>query len=388
MFNPQLARANRQRKDSSLRGKMRRSPRIYLRLSDLMNGQYTIRAFPPDAKKNPHGYLDYKEHRIPKGWVINGQDPQIVVAQCPRSSNWDPIPLNQAAILQAKQFGQEPPAPEYKERCLCCELFEAVEDLDLYDQMTDQEKGVVQMLDWSEAWSSNYLLPVLINIQVASKEEKVRSDGSTYTETKYGPSHGDKPVVAILQLPQLYRVAKTIFGGSNDDGTEIPGFIEQCPDLNDPITGRNIHLYKKNEGKGIGAYELQLSPMPEAVDPAIFNYGAVPNFMEYGKANQRYNKPSKRLTYHEQLSLCDSAVWAAPFKRRGIPFTDQEADMLDAGIPIVSMEEPQPFIPMVPQQPQAYSAPIQFPMQASYAPQPFTGYHTPFGTTPDGNVPF
>lgn len=332
-FNPHILRTTRKKKDSAAR-KVHRKNQFnnapFVSLSDLSNGSFRGRLW-PSSEKNPHGYLDYRGHDIPTKYLTEGVDPGIHKVQCPRSTNWDPIPMGE------DEDGQ----PIFKNRCLCCEINAWVDEPEyemVYDNNPESEtygqevempveesemiydlpehiQEIIGTMHYESSFSSSIFIPVSLMAYEESRVKEVGNNGKEYTNITYAP-HPTQRLDCILK-----------FKHSSKAWEQLRRAIEQDVTCNDLVTGRWFTITKQNDGKGQGGYDIamDLTPSPAGFEP---DWKIHTNFTTWGTGGK--NRPSKRLSFEAQLSIVENAEWAPEFRNLGIPFTDAQAAQMMA----------------------------------------------------------
>jgi hypothetical protein len=336
LFNPHIMQNTRANKDNEVRRRARQSgfgnnlPRV--RLADLSNGQYRMRLWPEDGKKNPHGFLDFRQHDVPQEFLIDGVDPKIIKMQCPRSSNWDPMP----------QSYDEDGNPQYQCRCLPCELVDQVfspldpddeDSISVYESLEGLGglQEIIAKMDWKQSFFSTIAIPVTLQMRVLSRIKEQAKNGKEYENVTYAPGGPQDLMGALLQFRQPDQSTKI----DEQTGAEVRlrnGFPEvffdwlaQIPDASDPITGRWFTLTKSGDGKGQGGYQIQPDMNPTTFDVNTHvDYKKIYGFMDWGTGGKK--TPTSRLTFDQQLSYIDNSAWALALKQAGVPITDEEVE--------------------------------------------------------------
>lgn len=367
-FNRALVAQTRKTKDSAKKAAYRNKsdslPRLKTR--DLTNGQYRIRLWPAH-EKNPHGYLDYRVHSIPQDYPnIEGIDPGLVTVQCPRSSNWDPIPLP----------GTD---DEYQNRCICCELDQVAFDEDehgnvLMDILPEGLQSVIQCMDYQGNWQSGIYLPISVCARIHTSTQETSAFGKVYTKHTYMPGGPTDIMGAQLQLrhPDFRMRQNEQTGLMERVRNGLPemlfDLLELIPDIGDMTLGRWITLTKVNDGKGAGGYSLVADPHTSPFDASFVDYKKIYAFPKWGDKTQK--KASIRLPLAQQEAIVVNSRWAQDWRAEGLPLTDADAEALERGEELVrppahqpAMYQPTAPVPQVylPQPVQQYPS---FPFQA------------------------
>lgn len=299
--------------NNAIRQTFRKSGQMlpFISTAQLANGTYRFRIWPTDSKKNPVGWLFYKSHEIT---LESDRDTELV--QCPRSNNWDPLPLYYEDSLGGRYTepveGMDLRAI-YKERCWCCELLEEVHAMGIRDRLPEHLQGILAKIygpgrNCSGAEKVHF--PVTIQMSIVGREMIEGSDGKPYEQITYGPNIGNNFHCDFDLTPGI--VTKSLF--------EI---IQLIPNVMDLAMGRWILMTKENDGKGAGGYRLQYEPNPTPLGFQIPEE-MYPNYWKWGAGSPQ--KPSRRKTYLQVESLVLSkAYWADDIRRYGVPLSDAEA---------------------------------------------------------------
>ena len=314
-FNSDYLRGRRQAANAQARSRRAYESNLLpsIRTSALVDGTYLVRLWPEDAIKNPLGYLHYRTHTIGDRTI-----------QCPRSNNWDPLPMHFVDDLGVAH--DEPGdglTPVYEHRCAACEtdtqLAEAGIDVStLSAELQTFLCGPVN--EWGRRQGGllgeeAFHFPCTIRAVVVERETRRRQDGSTYEKLMFGP--------AAPGSADLYHCDLTLNPGRILD--TLLNILEECPNCNNLMAGRWIVLTKKNGGIGAGGYDIRLKPN---ASPAGFelpqNY---PDYSKWGKGGR--DKPTKRLSYADQeVLLADpKQPWYRPLRELGIVLSDDDADL-------------------------------------------------------------
>lgn len=312
MFNSNHVRTMREAKNTQARvskysGNGNNLP--FLEPRELLDGTYRGRLWPSDAQKNPLGYLFYRSHKL-----LDTPNPPVAW-QCPRSSNWDPIPTHYEDDDGNQFFGDdadpETMFPVFKERCWACEIEEqfAAQGLEL-----DDCSGSLQV--WMKALlgDGKYSFPMTWTVDIFSKEMiKNEETGKEWPKVEYQANPSAR-FNCIFSLKDDSALA-----------TELLDLIEETPDCNDMTFGRWFVLQKQNGGKGVGGYKLRIESKPS---PAGFELPAqgYPNFSSWGKGNVNFKKPSKRKTYAEieALGSAPGRFWIPELHKLKIIISDAD----------------------------------------------------------------
>jgi len=288
----------------------------FVGLNELLDGEYKIRLWPSDPNKNAWGYLFYKTHTLlnHEGKPMGGLSLARPSHQCPRSSNWDPIPLHWEDDLGVVV---EDPSPEdceslhpvYKVRCWGCETTGQVAEAEIdVPNLPEELQKFLKDLDGDEQTH----FPCTITMEIASqvKEKREKRDGSfeEATVTDYKPC----------------STAKFHCDLSLKEGSvlkDLRGYIEECPDCSHLLLGRWFKLTKQNEGKGVGGYKLTMGPNPSQAGFEL-PPGMYPNYTNWG---QPKGKPSKRFKYEdvEAVGSDSRGFWVKPLEQLGIVLSDE-----------------------------------------------------------------
>lgn len=404
-YNMNLVNQTRSAKDSAKkqeyrRGKFENLAKIKLR--DLTNGTFPLRLWPCHPDDNPHGFLDYREHNVPQKYPVAGRDPDIVRMQCPRSSNWDPIPG---------------PDGEFAVRCACCELddwvFETPSDPNdpdspvLIDILPEGITEIIGKMDYRGSMMSGIFIPGTLRAKVDTHTKETGRNGKVYDNYTYKPG-GTEDFLSVLLCLNFPDFSEKF----DENGLPLPArngfseqffnFLKQCPDASDLQFGRWINITKINDGKGAGGYSLLPDSYPSVFPADKMEYKKLYSFPKWGDKTRK--KASIRLPYEQQIAILANTEWAEDFRKYNIPMTDADVDQLGRGLPLIpntSMvlpgQVPFPLTgnPSVPAGPTMGYAPTPYAQpgattQAPYqppAPAGYTGSPTtsPFNQQPMGN---
>jgi hypothetical protein len=341
-FNPGHLRQLRQAKVKAAHISAPRAPQTpFIEPRELTDGTHYFRVWTPHDTKNPIGYLRYRTHEI---WQKLGPDGRTMTDPfsfvCPRSTNWDPLPMRYNPVLgltgeplyeqELDQFGSPViengapkmvmlTTPEYKERCWACETEEQLveEGIESGEQVGDMAlrnwlfgtpyaEGTLSQNGLLSAGSDKYHFPVTFRAKVASSIPKPGGKGEKFT---YCPAN------------ELLHADLSLNPGKILD--RLLSLLEEVPDCTHPIFGRWFKLDKSAGGKGVGGYSLSIEPNVSAAGFEIegLNY---PNYASWGKGNAKYNKPGKRFSYTqvETIGGDPTAWWVPKLEQLGVVCRD------------------------------------------------------------------
>lgn len=313
-YNATLIACQRQRKDNAARNAFRSkyTNTPFLEPSDLLDGEYQIRLWPEHPTKIPTGFLRYRSHRLE---MRSDNDTRNI--QCPRSTNWDPLPIRwedeDGNDVSPNQVDPESHWPVFKERCWACEVTDLIAR---EGKAEDFSEGVSKRVLPALYGDDHYFFPATIKAEVATRTKRKGSDGKEYEDVDYRPSSQMLKVVLKLRPGTVLDFLWTC--------------MEQVPDLNNLQTGRWITLRKINGGRGVGGYQPMLAPYPSAAGFDLAD-GDYSNFWTWGTGGQK--GPSKRASYSEIEALAGNPAknlppvlwWAEEVRSHGIPLTDEES---------------------------------------------------------------
>jgi hypothetical protein len=314
-YNAALIATQRARKDTAARAAFRNKYQNlpFVEPSDFQDGDYQIRLWPEHPQKIPTGFLRYRSHTLE---MRSENDKKNI--QCPRSTNWDPMPLywedEDGSEVTPEKVDPQEHWPVYKERCYCCELTDL---LAREGRTQDFSESVSKRVLPGLYGDDSYFFPATIKAEVAIRSKRVGNNGKEYEDVEYRPS-ATNLLKCILKLRP---------------GTFLDFLwtvMEQVSDLNNLQTGRWIVLKKINGGRGVGGYQPMLAPFPSAAGFELTD-GDYQNFWAWGTGGQK--GPSKRMSYSEVEALCGNPQmglpaifwWAQELRDAGIPLTDAEA---------------------------------------------------------------
>ena len=317
----------------------------FVEFRQFLNGDYPFRIGPNDDTKNPFGYLYYRLH------TLYDKNENAHKFQCPRSNNWDPLPQHWEDPVGVMFHSPSPKeitdmslSPVFKERCWGCDteaelVNEGFEDV---SSLPGELGPWAKELLGNESWH----FPVTFRgIEVASAEPRwQKNDGNIVT----GPDGKPIPVIDKFSGKQVidytYRPAMK-HDGSRDETKllhcdlslkesattkKLLKLIEEVPDCNHVMLGRWFTLTKKNEGVGVGGYELSIGHSPS---PAGFEFPQSPNYATWGKGNPAKGNPGSRGKSYATIEAIGSdpeAWYAKELRSLGICLTDAEAAAADS----------------------------------------------------------
>jgi hypothetical protein len=321
-YNMAAVRAARARKDSAARDAARardnrKAP--FVEAYEFLDGDYRIRLWPTHSEKNPLGFLDYRVHEIPRSY----DDPRPELIQCPRSNNWDPLPFKwenadgDEIPFSLDADGQPVGYPVYKERCLCCEILEWVNEDDglghhLFDTLPENLQLITSNIDHEVAggkFGSALVFPATIKMSINSKIKQKAESGKEYERIDYCAS--EELFTCVLKFKHNRKLTQDLF--------DILGLV---PDLCDSTVGRWLTLRKQNEGKGVGGYTLLYDPNPSSV-PWEWDWRQHTSFTNWGKGSRQ--RPGKRFTMEQQIMKIETTDWGKDLEAAGVPLCDEDA---------------------------------------------------------------
>lgn len=331
-YNPAAVRAALARKSSAAReyyraNSFKNAP--FVQLAELDNGSYRGRFWPSDPKKNPNGFLDYRLHAIPQGYLIDGVDPRNALVQCPRSNNYDPFPI------ETDTYGY----PVYKERCACCEIDdyvstplyddagEEIPGTELFHQLPEHLKQVLSAMNWRSAGGSAVFFPCSIMMSVQSRTKRTLDSGKEVEDVVYQPDASNRLDVLLKFRPEAQLLEK------------IYTLLEQDPFCSDLSQGRWWTLTKKNDGKGSGGYDIMMD-LNQSQAGFEADYGLHSDLTKWGSGGKK--SPNRRMGHAGQLSIIENADWANEMFANGVPLNDTQALQLEQ-MAQQQGSEPHPF---------------------------------------------
>ena len=303
--------------------------------SQLMNGEYHGRIWPSDMSKNPTGFLYYRVHTL----IDKTETP--VKWCCPRSTNWEPLPLREDPMLDDKgsamlSDNEEPlMVPVWQNRCWACETEAQLVELGF--ESTDQLPG--ELGPWAKELFGNektHFPFTFRGIEVATAEPRWKNDLKTGELVPAMDKYTKKQIIDYTYQPAMdmltHKVDHTkllhcdLSLGESTLKKTLMDLIEETPDCSHPLVGRWFKLKKQNDGKGAGGYELHISPN---VTPMGFEIPEkqYPNYANWGKGNPAKGNPGSRKTYAQIEAIgSDPAAWyVKELRTLGVVLCDDEA---------------------------------------------------------------
>ena len=304
--------------------------------SQLVNGEYQFRIWPPDMTKNPLGFLYYRIHTL-----LDGEEVPHKFC-CPRSTNWEPLPQSEAEVLNddgtpvLDNEGSPMMTSIWMNRCWACETEAQLVDLGF--ESTDQLPG--ELGGWAKELfgkESTHFPVTFRGIEVATSELRWRNDPKTgelmpmmdkytkkqITDYTYQPAMDSLTHTHKLDITKLLHCDLSL--GESTLKKTLMSLIEETPDCSHPLVGRWFKLKKQSDGKGAGGYELHISPN---VTPMGFEIPEkqYPNYATWGKGNPAKGNPGSRKTYAavEAIGSDPLAWYAKELRALGVILSDDE----------------------------------------------------------------
>ncbi|NCC25116.1 MAG: hypothetical protein EOM25_07935 [Deltaproteobacteria bacterium] len=326
-YNAALIAAQRARKDSAAKKAFRSGGFTnlpFVQTSEFQDGDFQVRLWPEHPQKIPAGYLRYRSHK----YEIQSEN-DVRVVQCPRSTNWDPLPLrwedSEGNEVPMERVDPEEHWPVFKERCYACELTDLIAREGRENDFSEAvSKRVLPNLYGTDL--DHFFYPCTIKMEVASRRKEVSRLGKEYEVVDYRPSQTN-----------LFKCILKLRPGTVQDFIENAS--QQVPDLNNLQAGRWFTIRKVNGGRGVGGYQPMLAPYPSAAGFELAD-NDYQNFWTWGTGGK--TGATKRATYSEMEALAGDpsrnlpAVfwWAKELREMGVPLTDAEAEAREiSGVP-------------------------------------------------------